>query len=314
MTTNFVRPESEGETPHASDADPRISFEFFPPASEPMEVSLRNTVARLAPRRPEFVSVTYGAGGSTRERTLDTLKRIANENRLEVAGHLTCVGASRAEVDRVIADYSAAGITRIVALRGDSPQGAGTPYAPHPDGYANAAELCGAVAAHGGFQIAVAAYPEKHPESPGFDTDIDMLKRKVDNGATMAITQFFFDNDIFEAYLERVRRAGITIPVVPGILPIHDFNRVATFAQRCGASVPAWLERGFAGLDDEPATRSMVAAALAAEQVADLAARGIDRFHFYTMNRADLTFAVCHLLGLRPRPAVVAPLHYAEAS
>ncbi|MCG6857192.1 MAG: methylenetetrahydrofolate reductase [NAD(P)H] [Salaquimonas sp.] len=294
------------------DDAPRVSFEFFPPASETMDASLRQTVARLASRQPEFVSVTYGAGGSTRERTLSTLRRILAENRLDVAGHLTCIGASREEVDQVIAEYAAAGIRRIVALRGDPPEGAGTHYRPHPQGYANAAELCAAVSAHGGFEIAVAAYPEKHPESADFDADIDMLKRKVDHGATMAITQFFFDNDVFETYLERVRRAGIDIPIVPGLLPIHDFARVSAFARRCGASIPGWLERGFGELDDDPQTRSMVAAALAAEQVDDLVERGIGQFHFYTMNRADLTFAVCHLLGLRPRMSAMPQL--AEAS
>ena len=297
---SFSRPDYNEEPARAVEA-PRVSFEFFPPSSETMAASLRNTIARLAPRQPEFVSVTYGAGGSTRERTLSTLTRIAADHHIEVAGHLTCVGASRAEVDRIIADYAAAGVRRIVALRGDPDGGLGTRYAPHPEGYANAAELCAGISAHGGFEIAVAAYPEKHPESPDFDADIDMLKRKVDNGATLAITQFFFKNDLFEAYLERVRRAGISIPIVPGILPVHDFARVSTFAGRCGATIPDWLRRGFEGLDNEPQSRAMVAAALAAEQVNDLIARGVDRFHFYTMNRAELTFAVCHLLGLRPR-------------
>ncbi|MEC9344508.1 MAG: methylenetetrahydrofolate reductase [NAD(P)H] [Pseudomonadota bacterium] len=313
MSGNFARPEGN-EGKQRDEAAPRISFEFFPPASEPMAVSLRNTIARLAPRGPDFVSVTYGAGGSTRERTLATLKRIVTENRLEVAGHLTCVGATRSQIDRVIEDYAAAGVRRIVALRGDPQQGIGERYRPHPQGYANAAELCAAISARGGFEIAVAAYPEKHPESADFGVDIDMLKRKVDHGATMAITQFFFDNDRFEAYLERVRRAGITIPIVPGLLPIHDFGRVAAFARRCGASVPAWLARGFEELDDDPSTRAMVAAALAAEQVHELVALGADRFHFYTMNRAELTLAVCHLLGLRPRVAALAPEQFAQAS
>jgi len=311
MTTKFVRPAHNEEPAGRSGTDdtPRVSFEFFPPASDTMAASLRNTVARLAPRRPDFVSVTYGAGGSTRERTLATLKRIATENRLEVAGHLTCVGASREELDQVIADYAAAGIRRIVALRGDSSDGVGARFTPHPQGYANAADLVAGIARFGGFDIYVSAYPEKHPESPDFDTDIDMLKRKVDNGATMAITQFFYDNDVFEAYLERVRRAGIDIPIVPGLLPIHDFAKVASFAKRCGASIPNWLANGFAELDDDPKTRALVAAALAAEQVNDLVERGVDRFHFYTMNRAELTFAICHLLGLRPRigPASLDP-------
>ena len=278
----------------------RVSFEFFPPANARMEETLWASVDRLAPLAPDFISVTYGAGGSTRERTLSTVSRIATETTVPVAGHLTCVGASRAEVDAVIADYKAAGVKRIVALRGDPAEGVGHAYVARPDGYANAAELCGAISALGEFDIHVSAYPDKHPESPDFATDIDMLKRKIDNGATRAITQFFFENDAYEAYVERVRRAGIYIPIIPGILPVHDFAKVAGFAGRCGASVPAWLAERFEGLENDPQTRALVASAIAAEQVSDLISRGVGDFHFYTMNRADLSFAICHMLGVRP--------------
>jgi methylenetetrahydrofolate reductase (NADH) len=279
----------------------RVSFEFFPPSSDKMAEILWNSVQRLAPLGPDFVSVTYGAGGSTRERTLATVARIARETDVPVAGHLTCVAADRGAIDRVIGDYAGAGVQRIVALRGDPPEGVGARYRPHPDGYANAAELCAGISASGNFDVYVAAYPEKHPESPDFATDIDMLKRKVDNGATRAITQFFYDNDTYEAYVERVRRAGIYIPIVPGILPVHDFNKVSNFALRCGAHVPAWLAERFDGLDGDPQTRALVASAVAAEQVTDLIERGVTDFHFYTMNRADLVFAICHLLGLRAK-------------
>ena len=278
-----------------------VSFEFFPPSSDAMEAGLWKSVHRLAPIGPQFVSVTYGAGGSTRERTLKTVSRIAGETGLDVAGHLTCVDASRAEVDSVIHAYREAGVSSIVALRGDPAAGVGARYVAREDGYRNAAELTAAISAVGGFDIAVAAYPEKHPESPDFATDIDMLKRKVDNGATRAITQFFFDNDTFESYVERVRRAGIYVPIVPGILPVHDFAKVAGFAGRCGAHVPAWMAERFEGLENDPQTRALVAAAVAAEQVTDLIERGVDNFHFYTMNRADLSFAICHLIGLRAR-------------
>jgi len=295
MSTAFSRRADQGDRL-------RVSFEFFPPSSDRMAETLWNSVQRLAPLGPDFVSVTYGAGGSTRERTLATVTRIARETDVPVAGHLTCVDATRAEVDRVIADYASAGIRRIVALRGDPAEGVGARYTPFPGGYVNGADLVAGIAAKGGFEIYVSAYPERHPQSPDFATDIDMLKRKVDNGASRAITQFFFDNDTYEAYVERVRRAGIYIPVVPGILPVHDFNKVAGFARRCGANVPQWLAQRFEGLDADPQTRALVASAVAAEQVHDLMERGVSNFHFYTMNRADLVFAICHLLGLRARP------------
>ncbi|WP_048648110.1 methylenetetrahydrofolate reductase [NAD(P)H] [Nitratireductor soli] len=278
----------------------RVSFEFFPPKTEAMEERLWETVTRLAPLAPDFVSVTYGAGGSTRERTARTVRRILEETGLTPAAHMTCVDASRETVDQVIGEFAALGVRRFVALRGDPSAGVGAAYQPHPDGYTNGAELVGAMRRHGDFDISVAAYPEKHPESPDFATDIDMLKRKVDNGATRAITQFFFDNDLYERYVERVRRAGIYIPIVPGIQPVHNFAQVANFASRCGAHVPAWLAERFAGLDNEPQIHALVASAVAAEQVLDLIERGVDEFHFYTMNRADLAFAVCHMIGIRP--------------
>lgn len=291
------------------DAGIDVSFEFFPPSTDAMERSLWNSVARLAPMRPRYVSVTYGAGGTTRERTLKTIGEIIRQSGLDVAGHLTCVDASREEVDEVIRAYGQAGVKTILALRGDPAAGIGERYEARPDGYRNAADLCAGISRIGGFDIAVSAYPEKHPESPDFATDIDMLKRKVDNGATQAITQFFFENDAYESYVERVRRAGIYIPIVPGILPVHDFAKVSNFAARCGAHVPAWMAERFQGLDNDPATRQLVAAAVAAEQVMDLIERGVTRFHLYTMNRADLSFAICHLLGLRAKPveAVATP-------
>lgn len=284
------------------DAGIDVSFEFFPPSTDAMERSLWSSVARLAPMRPRYVSVTYGAGGTTRERTLKTIGEIIRQSGLDVAGHLTCVDASREEVDEVIRAYGQAGVKTILALRGDPAAGIGARYEARPDGYRNAADLCAGISRIGGFDIAVSAYPEKHPESPDFATDIDMLKRKVDNGATQAITQFFFENDAYESYVERVRRAGIYIPIVPGILPVHDFAKVSNFAARCGAHVPAWMAERFQGLDNDPATRQLVAAAVAAEQVMDLIERGVTRFHLYTMNRADLSFAICHLLGLRAKP------------
>jgi methylenetetrahydrofolate reductase (NADPH) len=286
------------------DAGLKVSFEFFPPKTEAMEETLWRSIERLAPLSPSFVSVTYGAGGSTRERTHATVSRILAETSLRPAAHLTCVAATREEVGNVVRAYRNAGVRHIVALRGDPVGGAGTRYEPHPGGYANAAALVEGIAAAGDFEISVAGYPEKHPESPSISADIDMLKRKVDAGATRAITQFFIDNDLFEAYVERVRAAGIGIPIVPGIAPVHSFKQVSHFAAKTGASVPAWLARRFDGLDDDPATRQLVAAAVAAEQVLDLVDRGIADFHFYTMNRADLVYAICHLLGMRPaKPA-----------
>ncbi len=284
--------------PHIAD-NISVSFEFFPPKNEDMENRLWDTVTRLGALEPEFVSVTYGAGGSTRERTVRTVKRILTETDLVPAAHLTCIDASREEVDAVVRDFASLGVKRFVALRGDPAEGTGASYRPHDDGYQNAASLVAGLKAFADFDITVSAYPEKHPESPDFATDIDMLKRKVDNGATRAITQFFFDNDLFENYVERVRRAGIYIPIIPGVLPIHNFTQVANFAARCGTHVPDWLAERFDGLERDPQTHALVAAAVAAEQVLDLVERGTQNFHFYTMNRSDLAFAICHLIGIR---------------
>jgi len=282
-----------------------VSFEFFPPKTPKMEEALWTAVRRLEPLRPDFVSVTYGAGGSTRERTHATVSRLVRETMVVPAAHLTCVQAEKAEVDEVARAYWQTGVRHIVALRGDMPAGPGVRYTPHPGGYANAAELVAGLKRLAKFEISVAAYPEKHPESPSVETDIDNLKAKIDAGADRAITQFFFDNADFLRFLERVRARGITVPVVPGIVPIHNFKQVAGFAARTGAKVPAWLARRFDGLDDDPATTHLVAAAVAAEQVLDLVDCGIRQFHFYTLNRADLVYAICHLLGLRPKPVPV---------
>jgi methylenetetrahydrofolate reductase (NADPH) len=276
-----------------------VSFEFFPPKTEEMEKTLWEAVSRLAPLSPSFVSVTYGAGGSTRERTHSTVKRIIAETALAPAAHLTCVAADRAEIDGVIRSYVAAGVRHIVALRGDPVGGVGECYAPHPDGYRNAADLVAGIKRIADIEVSVSAYPEKHPDSPSVDADIDMLQAKVDAGAGRAITQFCFDNDLYFRYLDRVRSRGITIPVVPGILPVQNFNQMRAFAARCGTSVPDWLADRFAGLESDAATRRLIAAAVAAEQVVDLVDRGVTDFHFYTMNRADLVFAICHLLGVR---------------
>ena len=279
-----------------------VSFEFFPPASEEMEKVLWELIERLAPLSPNFVSVTYGAGGSTRERTHATVKRILAETSLTPAAHLTCVAATREEVDAIVRQYHDAGVRHIVALRGDSIGGPGTQYAAHPGGYRNAADLVGGIKrVYGDLEISVSAYPEKHPDSPTVDADIDMLKAKVDAGAGRAITQFFFENDLYFRYLDRVRARGIDIPIVPGILPVQNFKAATNFAARAGASVPAWLAERFHGLDHDAATRKLIAAAVAAEQVIDLVDRGVTTFHFYTMNRADLVYAICHLLGLRPK-------------
>ena len=287
-------------------ADPTrktFSFEFFPPKTEAGQVALERTIRELAELEPAFVSVTYGAGGSTRERTARTINRILAQSRLTPAAHMTCVDASRSEVDEVIADFVSMGVRNFVALRGDPADGVGARYRPHPDGYSNGAELVGAIRRQGDFDVSVSAYPEKHPESPDFATDFDMLKRKVDNGATRAITQFFFDNDLFERYVEKARAAGIYVPIVPGILPVHNFTQVANFASRCGAHVPNWLAERFDGLQNDPQTHALVAAAVAAEQVLDLIERGVGDFHFYTMNRADLAFAISHMIGIRPGEA-----------
>jgi methylenetetrahydrofolate reductase (NADPH) len=278
-----------------------VSFEFFPPKDEAMEKILWESIERLKPLAPNFVSVTYGAGGTTRERTHATVKRILAETPLTPAAHLTCVAATRTEVDEIVRNYHAVGVRHIVALRGDPAGGAGERYAPHPGGYKNAADLVAGIKRIApDFEVSVSAYPEKHPDSPTMDADIDMLKAKVDAGAGRAITQFFFENDLYFRYLDRVRARGIDIPIVPGILPVQNFKAATNFAARAGASVPVWLAERFHGLDNDPATRKLIAAAVAAEQVIDLVDRGVTNFHFYTMNRADLVYAICHLLGLRP--------------
>lgn len=283
---------------------PTISFEFFPPKTEEMERNLWEVISRLAPLTPNFVSVTYGAGGSTRERTHSTIARILSETALTPAAHLTCVDATCADVDDVVARYYEVGVRHIVALRGDPPNGIGTAYKAHPQGYQTSADLVAAIKRnHGDMEVSVSAYPEKHPESADLDADIDVLKAKVDAGATRAITQFFFDNDLYFRYLERVRAAGITIPIVPGILPVQNFKLASNFAKRAGATLPEWLAKKFEGLDDDADTRRLVAATVAAEQVQNLSARGVENFHFYTMNRADLVFAISHLLGIRPNGA-----------
>ena len=278
----------------------QVSFEFFPPKNADAEASLWRAVQRLAPLSPRFVSVTYRAGGSTRERTHATVKRIRNETALTPAAHLTCVGASRDEIDAVARDYWSAGIRHIVALRGDPPDGEST-YRPHPDGYANAAELVTGLKRVGEFEISIAAYPEIHPDSTGSQADLDNLKRKLDNGAARAITQYFFDPEVFLRFVDRARAAGIWAPIVPGILPVTNFATVVRFSQMCGASVPAWLAHMFDGLDDDPETRKLVAATMAAEQCRSLQTAGVNEFHFYTLNRADLTRAICHILGMRPQ-------------
>jgi methylenetetrahydrofolate reductase (NADPH) len=277
-----------------------VSFEFFPPRTEAMEETLWRSIRRLEPLRPHYVSVTYGAGGSTRERTHATVGRILHETTLKPAAHLTCVAATREENDLIIRDYWDLGVRHIVALRGDPPGGIGTRYEPAPGGYSNAADLVKGIKKIAPFEVSVGCYPEKHPESPTVEADIDMLKAKIDAGATTAITQFFFENDLYFRYLDRVRASGITIPIVPGLIPIHNFKQIAGFAAKSGTHMPDWLGHRFEGLDDDQETRHLVAAAVAAEQVLDLVDKGINQFHFYTLNRADLVYAICYLLGLRP--------------
>jgi methylenetetrahydrofolate reductase (NADPH) len=283
-----------------------VSFEFFPPNDAAMEQTLWQSVQRLAPLRPRFVSVTYGADGSTRARTHNVVSRILRETTLTGAPHLTCIGASREEILDIARDYWASGIRHIVALRGDPPQGSG-PYRPHPGGFDYAADLVCGLKSVGDFEISVAAYPETHPEARDADFDLDNLKRKVDAGAARAITQFFFDPELFLRFRDRCARAGIKVSIVPGILPITRFPQLLTFARRCGASVPQWLHREFDGLDADPDTRRMISASIAIRQVRELQRHGVEEFHFYTLNRSELTYAICHALGIRPRTAATAP-------
>jgi len=287
----------------AARGDIQVSFEFFPPKTEKMEEALWTAIRRLEPLRPQFVSVTYGAGGSTRERTHTTVARLARETNLIPAAHLTCVQATKGEVDEVAHAYKAAGVNHIVALRGDPSAGVGSTYSPHPGGYTNAADLVSGLKQIGNFDISVAGYPEKHPDSADVAADLDNLKAKVDAGASRVITQFFFDNAHYLRFLEAARARGIWAPIIPGIVPIHNYKQVAGFAGRCGATMPSWMARRFDGLDNDPQTTHLVAAAVAAEQVMDLVDQGIRQFHFYTLNRADLVYAICHLLGLRPDSA-----------
>ncbi|MXN43947.1 methylenetetrahydrofolate reductase [NAD(P)H] [Shinella kummerowiae] len=283
-------------TASLSRKDIRLSFEFFPPKSAEAEGQLWETAIALSAYAPGFMSVTYGAGGSTKAPTLATVRQLLTMG-LPAASHLTCVGATKEEVHAVVAEFQAVGVKHFVALRGDPPGGVGAAYQPHPDGYANAAELTAGLHGLADFEISVSAYPEKHPQSADVAADIDMLKRKVDAGATRALTQFFFENDDFERYLERVRKAGITIPVVPGILPVHNLAQVQKFAGLCGASVPGWLADRLGPVDDRPQERAAVAVELAIRQVSDLIAHGISEFHFYTMNRATMVSAVCDGVG-----------------
>jgi methylenetetrahydrofolate reductase (NADPH) len=285
---------------------PRISFEFFPPKTTETEARLWEVIKRIEPLAPRFVSVTYGAGGSTRERTHATVRRIRYETALEPAAHLTCVAATREEIDAVAQDYWEAGIRHIVALRGDPPAG-GAAYQPHPGGYAYAADLVAGLRRVADFEISVAAYPETHPEAASAERDLDNLKRKVDAGASRAITQYFFDVDPYLRFRDRAAAARVAVPIVPGILPVTNYAQVKKFSAVCGASIPGWMEGHFAGLDDDPDTRRLVAASIAAEQCRRLHAEGVHEFHFYTLNRADLIVAICHLLGVRaPRPAAAA--------
>lgn len=279
---------------------PTVSFEFFPPHDPKSEARLWQVIETLVPLGPTFFSVTYGAGGSTRARTDRIVRRIHDETPVPPAAHLTCVGASREEIDRLARDWWDSGIHRIVALRGDPPKGEGR-YVPHPDGYENAAALVAGLRRIADFDISVAAYPESHPDSPSVEADIDNLKRKVDNGASRAITQFFFANDHFLRFRDRAAAAGITVPLVPGILPVTNFARVVEFSTMCGATVPARLAEMFDGLDADPETRNLIAATVAVEQCEGLQHEGVGHFHFYTLNRAALTKAICWRLGVRPR-------------
>jgi methylenetetrahydrofolate reductase (NADPH) len=280
----------------------QVSFEFFPPKSEAMSETLWQSIQRLAVLNPRFVSVTYGADGSTRERTHDAVARITDETELTAAPHLTCIGADRGEVDDIAREYWDMGVRHLVALRGDPPADAAA-YKPHPGGYAYASDLVAGLRKVADFDISVAAYPEVHPEAKDAIRDLDNLHRKIDAGASRAITQFFFDVDAFLRFRDLCIAAGITSPIVPGILPITRFPQLQKFAQMCGASVPDWLQERFAGLEDETETRKLIAANVAIEQVRRLQAEGIKEFHFYTLNRSDLTFAICHALGVRPSQA-----------
>ena len=289
------RPAARG----AEHPAPLLSFEFFPPRTEALEQQLWTCIRRLEPLAPRFVSVTYGAGGTTQARTHATVARLVRETGLVPAAHLTCVGATREEVDAVARQYWAAGVRHVVALRGDPPPGSA--YEPHPDGYPFAADLVAGLRRVADFEISVAAYPETHPAALSADADLDNLKRKLDAGATRAITQFFFDAEVFLRFLDRCLAAGITAPIVPGIMPVTNLAGLRRMAAMCGAAVPDWLVHLFDGTEDDPEIRRMVAAVVTAEQVRLLQANGVDEFHFYTLNRPELTYAIAHILGVRPR-------------
>jgi methylenetetrahydrofolate reductase (NADPH) len=276
-----------------------VSFEFFPPKTDKMQEQLWASIERLTPLKPKFVSVTYGAGGTTRERTHDTVVRIQNEKNVAAAAHLTCVGATREEVDEVARRYWEAGIRHIVALRGDPPEGE-TSYKPHPGGYPFAVDLVAGLKRVADFEISVAAYPECHPEAKNFDADIDNLKRKIDAGADRAITNFFFDPAVFCRFRDQAVKAGISADIIPGLIPVTNITQTEKMAVRCGATVPDWLREVFSGLDDDAETRRLVSATVVAEQVRALVREGVKDFHFYTLNRADLTYTICHILGVRP--------------
>ncbi|HET9811028.1 MAG TPA: methylenetetrahydrofolate reductase [Sphingomicrobium sp.] len=278
--------------------DIQVSFEFFPPKTEKMEQNLWESIKTLEPLHPRFVSVTYGAGGSTRERTHATVERILKQTALTPAAHLTCVGASRDEIDSIARDYWDLGVRHLVALRGDAPE-PGTKYQPHPQGYRDACELVEGLKRVAPFDISVAAYPEVHPDSVSRSFDLENLKRKVDAGADRAITQFFFSADCFFRFRDEASAAGIDVEIVPGILPVTNVAQARRFAQTCGASIPGWLDSLFEGLDDLPAARQLIAATVAAELCGQLSAGGVRHFHFYTLNRAELSYAICHLLGVR---------------
>lgn len=288
---------------------PKVSFEFFPPKTEKAEKTLWESIRRLEPLGPEFVSVTYGAGGSTRHRTHNTVTRIRQETLLEPAAHLTCVNATQSEVNDVARQYWQAGIRHIVALRGDPPDGT-VRYVPHRDGYAYASDLVSGLTKIAEFEISVAAYPEGHPDARSSEDDLDNLKRKIDAGARRAITQYSFDTDQILKFIDRLRGDGVDVPVVPGILPVVNFAQVQKFSVACGCLVPRWMMGLFEGLDEDPETRKLVAAAIAIEQCRRLQEAGCEEFHFYTLNRADLAYAICHMLGLRPRETNTDETHH----
>jgi methylenetetrahydrofolate reductase (NADPH) len=295
-------PRFDGLPPRSARMEaPALSFEFFPPKNDALEAQLWTCIRRLEPLAPRFVSVTYGAGGTTQARTHATVARIVAETSLIPAAHLTCVGASRGEVDDVARQYWDAGVRHIVALRGDAPPG--EEWAPHPDGYVYAADLVEGLRRVADFEISVAAYPEVHPTARSAEDDLDNLKRKLDAGATRAITNYFFEGAVFLRFLDRALAAGITAPIVPGIMPVSNYKQAAKFSAMCGATVPAWMGPLFEGTEEDAETRRMVAAVIAAEQVRLLQANGVDEFHFYTLNRPDLTYGIAHLLGVRPKTA-----------